>query len=60
MGSQMMTVPDLSQPRPTFNMGREEGSILLLIQREEIRTYILLGLEEPKKHSGNVRHVPIT
>jgi hypothetical protein len=35
-GSQRMTVSRLAHPQPTFNVGRDEGGILPLIESQEI------------------------
>jgi hypothetical protein len=39
-------MPNLTHPRPTFNMGRDEGGILPLIQSQEVRSNVLFGLEQ--------------
>jgi hypothetical protein len=35
-GSQGVTVPNLTHPQPTFNMGWDKGGALPLIQSQEI------------------------
>jgi hypothetical protein len=35
-GSWGVTVPDVMHPRPTFNMGWDEGGVLSLIQSQEV------------------------
>jgi hypothetical protein len=35
-GSQGVTVPNLTYPWPTFNMGWDEGGVLPVIQSQEV------------------------
>jgi hypothetical protein len=45
-GGQCMTVPNLTHPWPTVNMGQDEGGVLPLIQSEEVRFNVIFGLEQ--------------
>jgi hypothetical protein len=45
-GSQGVTMPNLTHPWPTFNMGWDEGGVLPLIQSQEVRSDVLFGLEQ--------------
>lgn len=55
-GSEHMAMPYLSHPQSTVNMGWDKGSVLLLVQREEIGSNILPRLEQRVpaiEHSGD-------
>jgi hypothetical protein len=47
-GSQGVTVPNLTHPWPTFNMGQDERGILPLIQSQEVQSNVIFGLERAK------------
>jgi hypothetical protein len=45
-GSQGVTVPNLTHPQPTFNMGWDEGGILPLTKSQEVQSNVVFGLEQ--------------
>jgi hypothetical protein len=46
VGSQGVTVPDLTHPWPTLNMGWDEGGVLPLVQSQEVQSDVLFELEQ--------------
>jgi hypothetical protein len=46
VGSQGVTVPNLTHPQPTVHMGQDERGVLPLVQSQEVQADVLLGLEQ--------------